>query len=201
MDELDDLLSCLQTHVQPVVRGLFKGLQTGPLPMLGSRTVVAGNVTSYGDDWVDLMAMWFVPGTGFLPPREERITRVHIHDILHKNLHLCQGVQIMCIGEKKPGSDDHDVTLTDANICFRPEFDPALPWDCFHMFCGGFCGWSQALRWMDRAQEIYLGQEIFLDADPQIMSIWSVKHGTQYRTLPLAGNEAWCPLPLVVSCY
>ena len=200
MDELDDLLSCLQTHVQPVVRGLFKGLQTGPLPMLGSRTVVAGNVTSYGDDWVDLMAMWFVPGTGFLPPREERITRVHIHDILHKNLHLCQGVQIMCIGEKKPGSDDHDVTLTDANICFRPEFDPALPWDCFHMFCGGFCGWSQALRWMDRAQEIYLGQEIFLDADPQIMSIWSVKHGTQYRTLPLAGNEAWCPAKQVGLC-
>ena len=104
MDELEDLMSDLQKHVKPLVRSLFSGLQEGAHPMVGSRTVIAGGVISYGDDWVDLMAMWFVPGSGFMPPKNETTTRVRIHDILRRNLHLCPGAQIVCIGDKELGS-------------------------------------------------------------------------------------------------
>ncbi|CAK8997646.1 unnamed protein product, partial [Durusdinium trenchii] len=200
MDELEDLLSDLQKHAKPLVRSLFSGLQEGAYPMVGSRTAVAGGVISYGDDWVDLMAMWFVPGSGFVPPKNDMPTRVRIHDILHRNLHLCPGAQIVCIGDKELGSHEHELFLHDAKICFRPDFDPALPWDCLHNFCGGFSGWSQALRWLDHSREICLGQEIFVDWDPQIMKIWSIKHGLPHRLLPLPSREAWCPAKLVGLC-
>ena len=200
MDELEDLLSDLQKHAKPLVRSLFSGLQEGAYPMVGSRTAVAGGVISYGDDWVDLMAMWFVPGSGFVPPKNDMPTRVRIHDILHRNLHLCPGAQIVCIGDKELGSHEHELFLHDAKICFRPDFDPALPWDCLRNFCGGFSGWSQALRWLDHSREICLGQEIFVDWDPQIMKIWSIKHGLPHRLLPLPSREAWCSAKLVGLC-
>ena len=200
MDKLDDLLSLLQKDVQSEIRGLFSGLQVGSTPRLGSKTLIAGNVVTYGDEWVDLAALWFVPGVGFGPPKDEAITRVHMHDIQMKNLHLCSGIQIVCIGDQAPGLGVHDIILNNARTCFRPDFDPSLPWDFLHMFCGGFGGWSQAIRWLDKEHEVCLGQEIFLDRDPLIMSIWDVKHGLQRRQLPLAGHEAWSPAKQVGLC-
>ena len=65
---------------------------------------------------------------------------------------------------------------------------------------GGFGGWSQAIRWMDRTHEVCLGQEIFVDRDPLIMSIWDVKHGSKHRQLPLTGDKAWSPTKQLGLC-
>ena len=122
------------------VRSLFSGLTTGTAPRVGSRTLIAGDAVTYGDDWVDLTALWFVPGAGFGPPKDDAITRVHISDIQKKNIRLCSGIQIVCVGDYSPGLGCHDLTLDVAKICFRPEFDPSLPWDFLHMFCRGLRG-------------------------------------------------------------
>eukprot|EP00913_Durusdinium_trenchii_P025359 g23807.t1 len=64
MDELDLLLSVLdQDLVRKDIRSLFSGLVPGFTPTVGARTVLAGNVSSYSNDWLEIEALWFIPGS------------------------------------------------------------------------------------------------------------------------------------------
>lgn len=149
MDELELLLGDLQEHVKGGVRGLSTGLKAGYFPSIGPMTFVAGNVTSYGGEWINLQAMWFVPNAGFQVDSETCSARIAFERLSDKRLHVCPGVQVICMGERTVMHDCNAVTLKDARICFRPEHEPTLPWDewdVIHMFCGAFGGWSQAIR-------------------------------------------------------
>lgn len=101
MDELDSLLETLsQKFVQDEIRGLFSGLHAG---------FWTSFIVSYGDEWVDLIAQWFVPGTGFSAPKEDHVIRESLCEATNCNLHLCPGIQVICDGELTSGSDStHD---------------------------------------------------------------------------------------------
>ena len=200
MDVLDALQACLgQSHSAPKIRGLFEGLNAGFAPVVGRRTYVAGDVAGFGEDWVDLHALRFEPKHGFKCHSDDFLVKVVFDGMLDRCLHFCTGIQIICAGVNT-SVDPSTIILKNAQVCFRPEFEPTLPWDVVHMFCGAFSGWSQAARWLDGNKTMCLGQEIFIDNDPQVMQLWNIKHSATYRTLPLDYKTAWCHAKHVGLC-
>ena len=185
MDVLGALQACLgQSHSAPKIRGLFEGLNAGFAPTVGGKTYVAGDVADFGEGWVDLHALRFEPKHGFKCQSDDFLLKVVFDDVLDRCLHFCTGIQIICAGVNT-SVDPSTIVLKNAQVCFRPELEPTLPWDVVHMFCGAFSGWSQAARWLDGNKTMCLGQEIFIDNDPQVMTLWNMKHSATYRTLPL----------------
>lgn len=135
--ELDELVQRMDDRQ---IRGLFTGLDPGFFPSIGTRTLVAGEVVSFGDDWIDLRARWFTPAAGFVIADHPSVITVSLDDALNRCLHLCQGIDIICAGERTDIAKNK-VRLANAQICFRPELAVSMPWDVTHLFCGAFCGW------------------------------------------------------------
>ena len=201
MAELDaDLVDLLQTFQDGKIRALFSGLGPGFTPSVGQRTWVAGEVLSYGDDWIDLRALWFVPASGFTEPTGFSKITFSFDNVCNRCLRLAAGIEVICSGDRID-SDSNSVKLANAHLGFRPELEISLPWDVTHLFCGAFCGWHQGLQWLDTAAKtFYVGQEIFVDRDPEVMSIWQVKYASTARSLPLRSGDSWTPSKCVGLC-
>ncbi|CAK9108644.1 unnamed protein product [Durusdinium trenchii] len=201
MAELDaDLVDLLQTFHDGRIRALFSGLGPGFTPTVGQRTWVAGEVLSYGDDWIDLRAFWFVPSSGFTEPTDFSKITVSFDDVCNRCLRLASGVEVICSGDRV-GSESDTVKLVNACLGFRPELEVLLPWDVTHLFSGAFCGWHQGLQWLDTAAKaLCIGQEIFVDHDPEVMAIWQIKHTAKARSLPLKTGDSWSPSKCVGLC-
>ena len=200
MDELEPVWGDLQESVRNGVFGLFSGLKAGYFPSIGPSTFVAGNVTSFGDEWIVLQALWFVPKAGFQGDKDTLNVRIAFQGLSDKCLHVCPGIQVVCIGDCSSMLDGNTLTLRNARVCFRPEHEPTLPVDVMHLFCGAYGGWSQAVRWLDKTQRLCLGQEMFIDRDPQVMTVWNAKHCAEFRRLPLDANQAWSHAKNVGLC-
>ena len=200
MDLLDPSLRDLIQEIDDCrVRGLFSGLRPGPTPTVGARTFIAGEVLDYGDEWVDLRALWFTPAAGFVESTDDLMVRVSFHEPRNRCLHLCKGIDIVCSGERVEPSSSI-IKLDKAHICFKPEVS-SLPWDVAHLFCGAFCGWHHGLKWLDsEAKAICVGQELFIDHDSEVMTIWQAKYATPVRTLPLTSGRSWSHGKFVGLC-
>ena len=202
MDELELLLSHLdQDLLRKDVRMMFSGLTPGFMPTVGARTVMAGNLLSFCNDWLEIEALWYVPGIGFQPHEDKQDFRIYMDGVCARHIHLARGIQLVCTGERVLSTDSAAISLRNARICFRPEVALSMPWDAVHMFSGAFGGWHQALNWLDKqGQSICVGQEIFLDQDPRVMEVWSLKFGTPFQHLQGTKNIAWTPAKAAGYC-
>ena len=127
MDLLDPGLRDLIQELHDCrIRGIFSGLRPGPTPTVGARTFVAGEVLDYGDEWIDLRALWFTPAAGFVESNDDLVVRVSFHDPQNRSLHLCKGIDIVCSGERVEPSGNI-IKLDKAHICFKPELVSSLP--------------------------------------------------------------------------
>ncbi|CAK9116017.1 unnamed protein product [Durusdinium trenchii] len=202
MDELELLLSHLdQDPLRKDVRMMFSGLTPGFMPTVGARTVMAGNLLSFCNDWLEIEALWYVPGIGFQPHGDKQDFRIYMDGVCARHIHLARGIQLVCTGERVLSTDSAAISLKNARICFRPEVALSMPWDAVHLFSGAFGGWHQALKWLDKQeQSICVGQEIFLDQDPRVMEVWSLKFGTPFQHLQGTKNIAWTPAKAAGYC-
>lgn len=119
MDLLEPNLADVIPNLQDTrIRGLFSGLGAGLTPVVGARTYVIGEVLTFGDDWIDLWALWFTPSAGFVASEEQAKVTVAFPDVGNRCLHLCKGIQVICSGVRALRDDD-TVALREARIAFR----------------------------------------------------------------------------------
>lgn len=98
---------------------------------------MAGDLMAFGNDWLEIEALWFVPGDGFQPPVNKQSFMVYVKDAATRHLHLSPGIQLVCTGEREVTQDSDAITLKNAKLCFRPEVVLSMPWDSIHLFADG----------------------------------------------------------------
>ena len=193
----------LQDPLRSRVKGLFSGVSLPTLlPSVAGRHFCAGNVVDVGEHWLELDALQFVPGGGFVDSSSDpsKIT-LHLLDATGRSIHLAKDVQVMCSGVLKHQKGSHEFWLEQATLAFRPEYVPEMAWTALHLFAGSFSGWSQALRWLSSTQPLLLkGQEIAIDSDETVMKLWSLKHNIPAIFPPIAHNVPWNPAECVGVC-
>ena len=80
------------------------------------------------------------------------------------------------------------------SLRFRAEMDANYAWDCTHLFCGAFGGWSQGLEWLPNSGVGFVvGRQVFVDIDEVTMNLCGIKHAMQIMSCPLRFDTPWNP--------
>lgn len=151
---------------------------------------------SSGFDGLTISLLASTPGGGLSQGSDSsRCTSLHIEGVGRRSFHLIPGSQIACIGDPiAPNRDDHWFLAPGTVACPRPELDADLACNFVHAFCGSFSGCSQAASFLSRAECGHrVGQQISIDQDDTVMSLWATKHGSKVYKAPIACQTVWNP--------
>ena len=198
MDE--NLLENLAEPWRSRCKALFQGLHCdGVLLHWESNLICSGVVTKVQGDELALDLHPFVASKGFLPEEGSFRYDLVIPELSDRHISLCLGNRVTCAGPGKADPAHCRVVFTkEAVLCPVPETVDVLPWQCVHLFAGGFCGWHHALKWISEANlGIVVAKEVAVDHCPDVMKVWSLQHSRPILRAPLAHIASWSPDPYV----
>ena len=135
-------------------RSLLSDLGSAPFPLVvQGRTFIVGETICCDGNMIELKPLAFSPGKGFHSSDAiPQAVNIHVPDLAMRSMSIRPGVQLICAGPLVPPTKKFVYNFaTSASIHFRPEFDCTFGWECTHLFCGAFCGWSQAIEWLPNA--------------------------------------------------
>ena len=164
-----------------------------PFLKLGSRTVLVGEVVDVRFDDIELLVAPFTPYLGFgLAAGHTSHVVVTMPHLSSRSIRLAKGVVITCAGSTASESSEHVCFHEDAVITFRAEFDRCMPWNFMHAFAGGFGGWTHATEFIgSKLDSFCIGQEFEVDANEQVMQIWSARRGLMPHKCPIPWTTKW----------
>ena len=164
-------------------RSLLHDLSAASFPLqVSGRAFIAGEAICCAGDSIELKPLAFSPGKGF-----------HQADsVPDKVVPVCPGAQMICCGTLLSSRKLHVYNFAhSASVHFRPELDCTFGWDCTHLFCGGLCGWSQAMEWLPNAGFGF--RQVFVDHDETILQLCKARHNCEMLRCPIRPSEPWNP--------
>ena len=178
-------------------RSLLHDLSAAPFPLqVCGRAFIAGEALCCAGDSIELKPLAFAPGKGFhhadTVPDKVVVT---MPELLTRSIPVCPGAQLICCGTLLSSPKLHVYNFAhSASVHFRPELDCTFGWDCTHLFCGGLCGWSQAVEWLPNAGFGFaLGRQVLVDHDETILQLCKVRHKCELLRCPIRPNAPWNP--------
>ena len=155
--------------------------------------MLTGAVTQIVDTKVQATLLPFKAYRGFVEKDYSATYEIYLPDLPQRSTGIQKGCLITCIGEGTFCHSNREIFFNEgANILFRPDFSEDFGWDALRLFSGAFCGWSQALNWLQKTPlGIKVSSEIFVDNDQDIMDTWAEKHKTCVYTLPFKKVPIW----------
>lgn len=78
-----------------------------------------------------------------------------------------------------------------SKIWYIPAFDKELPFTVCHQYAGAFDGWGRAIDWLQENQKINISRSIAVDADYDVMHVWSLRTSANFWTkkVPMWHND------------
>ena len=159
---------------------------------IGDITCIVGVVSDVKCDHLMVLPHVFFPGRGFWPSDNAALIQVSLANLGERSLAIRPGSELILAGSVITQVDRLIIFHHDALMLFRPEFNPDQNWDALHLFAGSFNGWGQGLKWLCNSEkDLFLGLQIHVDLDPQVMEAWSQKHNLPFEKAPLKPVTVW----------
>ena len=178
-------------------QSLLSDLGSAPFPLVvQGRTFIVGEAICCDGNMIELKPLAFSPGKGFHSSDEiPQVVEINVPDLAMRSISIRPGVQLICAGPLAPPTKKFVYNFaTAASIHFRPEFDCTFGWECTHLFCGAFCGWSQAIKWLPYAGfKFMMGRQIFVDHDDTILQLCCAQNSMDMLRCPLKSGAPWNP--------
>lgn len=136
------------------------------------------------------------PGKGFhSSDMVPQLVNITVPELAMRSIPIRPGVQVVCSGPLVSSTKLHVYNFAMlASIHFRPELDCTFGWECTHLFCGAFCGWSQAAEWLPNAGFGFtIGRQVFVDHDETILQLCRAQHNMDKLRCPLKVRDPWNP--------
>lgn len=160
------------------------------------RFCCAGLVNECGEDFVHMTLLEFMPGRGFQSSSSiSKEVYLHLKDIHRRSLHMTPGFEIVCCGNPiSPCTSDHWYFQEDSVVLPRPSLEEDLAFNFVHFFAGAFAGWEQGAMWCKSANLGFsVGQQLAIDQDDVVMTVWREKHKISPLSGPLQPQFVWNP--------
>ena len=108
-------------------------------------------------------------------------------------LTLRPGDVVTCLGKARIFDATRKIHFEDnAIICRWPQLMDSMPWNAFHLFSGGYMGWSRALIWLGKKEaNCAISQQISVDADSTAMDCWKQTFGRDCLIAPVDADTPW----------
>ena len=194
LDLADQVLAGSANHK---FRSLLHDIWVPSFPLcVHGKTFIAGEATQCEGDELWLKPLAFSPGKGFHGSASvPDAVCIVMPELAARSIPVRPGVQILCCGPLTTPTRLHVYNFArSSSIHFRPEFDSTYAWECTHLFCGAFCGWSQAADWLPNAGFGFtVGRQVFVDHDETILRLCCAQQKMNMLRCPLKHNEPWNP--------
>ena len=164
--------------------------------MVRGRAYIVGEVLHCQGNEIGLKPLAFAPGKGFHESDSTpELVTISIPMLASRSIPIRPGGQIVCCGSVTSSTKLHVYDFASAaSIHFRPELDCTFGWECTHLFCGSFCGWSQAVEWLPNAGFGFaIGRQVFIDHDETTLQLCCTQHNMDLVRCPLKTSEPWNP--------
>ena len=151
-----------------------------------------GDVVTMGLNQLVIHPWKFSVGEGFRPEMLKTELTVAMVSHLPFKQDVTKGETIVCMGNGWLQGNNTLCLQKNVYIIPRPEMIDAMPWNMTHLFCGAYGGWTQAIDWLAKKEQLVSAQsEIFIDQDEQVMRTWMENHRQTYERLPLTKVKVW----------
>ena len=193
----------LSVHRQVAVREFLQSHRSSCTSLRRGCSVIAGGkVLEVLNETIKLQSFSFIPWKGFAPQVDPEQTLVVIPRLRHRSFRVTVGQDIIIFGELNQITVDPALTFQeDVLLICRTSLEEKLPMNALHMFSGSYCGWSRALDWIGhQLEDIPLGTQTFVDADPSVMTAWTKQHQQDCYHGPTSSEAKWDPSEKIGIC-
>ena len=110
---------------------------------------------------------------GFLTSVMRREFTLSIPSLHQRPVRVANGCLVMCIAEAV-ATGRNVKRRPDAILLHRPDKSHDLRWNVTRLFCGAYCGWSQACERLNSSTvDLRVSRETFVDKSQDVMREWS----------------------------